>query len=75
MTSSGLINVACNLHGHRGTEGYHYMCQILPCLWTGDYSAKDVITLCQSEHSQYSDCDKGKVHRPQGMPSLFPHAK
>jgi hypothetical protein len=39
------------------------MGQTLPCLWIGDYSAKDVITLCQSKHSQYSDRDKGKVHR------------
>ena len=40
----------------------------------GDYSAKDVITLCQSKHSQYTDRDERRLHRPLGMPSPFPHA-
>ena len=43
------------------------MGQILPCLWIGDYSAKDVITFCQSKRSQYSDLDEGMAHRPRGM--------
>jgi hypothetical protein len=53
------------------------MGQILPCLWTGDYSAKEsaktsLLFVKASIHSILTD--KGMVHRPQGMPSPFPHA-